>query len=216
MLEKQQETPMEALLRGIWKENPIFVIVLGMCPTMAVSNTLKNSLYMGAAATFVLVASCVLVSMTRKFVPKQVRIATFIVIIATFVTMVDYLIQAIDLDVYKKLGAFIPLIVVNCIILGRAEAYASKNGVILSALDALGMGLGFMLALCCLGVVREIIGFGTLLGYPIMGSHFETWSIFVLPPGGFLTLACWLLIINRAKTRFKERAKQRAMQGEAA
>lgn len=196
-----QEPSMDVFLRGIWKENPVFVLVLGMCPTLAVSNSVINALSMGLAATFVLVASCVLVSIMRNLIPKQVRIATYIVIIATFVTTVDYAIQAISLEVYNALGAFIALIVVNCIILGRAEAFASKNGPVRSALDALGMGLGFTLALVCLGVVREILGSGTLLGYAVVGEHFEPWAIMILPPGGFLTLGTWLLLFNWWKTR---------------
>ncbi|GMW03871.1 MAG: electron transport complex subunit E [Candidatus Hydrogenedentota bacterium] len=215
MINEPQEPSMDVFLRGLWKENPVFVMVLGMCPTLAVSNSVINALSMGLAATFVLVASCVLVSIMRKWIPKQVRIATYIVIIATFVTMVDFAIQAISLEVYNALGAFIALIVVNCIILGRAEAFASKNGPVRSALDALGMGLGFTLALLCLGVVREILGSGTLLGYPVVGKHFEPWAIMILPPGGFLTLGTWLLIFNWWRTR-KDRHADASTGGHAA
>ncbi len=196
----------DALLRGLWKENPIMVMLLGMCPTLAVSNTVINALAMSLAATFVLVMSCALVSLVRNFVPKQVRIVTFIVIIAAFVTMVDFTIQAISLDIYNALGAFIPLIVVNCIILGRAEAYSSKNDVVRSVLDALGMGAGFTFALVCLGVVRELLGFGTLLGYPVLGEHFEPWAVMILPPGGFITLSCWLLFFNWLRERSRSQA----------
>jgi len=161
---------------------------------LAVSNTAMNALAMGLAATFVLIMSSSLVSLLRNVIPKQVRIATFILIIATFVTIVDFLIQAISLDVHKALGAFIALIVVNCVILGRAEAFASKNSLGRSILDAAGMGLGFTFALLCLGVVREILGAGTLFDIPILGAGFQTWSIFLLPGGGFFTLGLWLLV----------------------
>jgi len=196
----------DVFLKGLIKENPVFVMLLGMCPVLAVSNTVINAVSMGLAATFVLTMSCALVSLLRHFVPKQVRIATYIVIIATFVTMVDYMIQAISLDLYNSLGAFIALIVVNCIILGRAEAFASKNPPITAILDALGMGIGFTIALLSLGAVRELLGFGTLFrGTPIevavFGPHFEPWSVMILPPGGFLTLGGWLLFFNWWKER---------------
>jgi len=184
----------DTFLKGLWRENPVFVQVLGMCPVLAVSNTAMNGLAMGLAATFVLVMSSTLVSLLRNVIPKQVRIATFILIIATFVTIVDFLIQAISLDVHKALGAFIALIVVNCIILGRAEAFASKNSLVRSVLDAAGMGLGFTFALLCLGVVREVLGSGTLFDIPLFGDSFQTWSITLLPGGGFFTLGLWLLL----------------------
>lgn len=204
----------QALTRGVWKENPVFVILLGMCPTLAVSNTLINALSMGLAATFVLVMSSALVSLVRNFVPKQVRIVTFIVIIATFVTLVDFAIQAISLEIYNALGAFIALIVVNCIILGRAEAYASKNDPIRAILDALGMGVGFTFALLCLGVVRELLGFGTLLGFPVFGKNFEPWAVMILPPGAFILLGTWLLLFNWVRERAARRAEE--MRKEAA
>lgn len=190
---------------GLWKQNPVFVQVLGMCPTLAVTNSVRNAVAMGAATLFVLVCSNVLISLVRKLVPKQVRIATYILIIATFVTVVDYLIKAASTAVYKALGPFIALIVVNCIILGRAEAFASKNPVGRSALDGLGAGLGFTLALLCLGGVREVLGAGTFLGYPLFGPHFQPWILFLLPPGGFFTLGGWLLLFNARKRR-KEQA----------
>ena len=203
--------PMDAdtFLKGLWRENPVFVQVLGMCPTLAVSNTAMNALSMGLAATFVLVMSSALVSLLRRFVPKQVRIATYILIIATFVTIVDFLIQAISLEVHKALGAFIALIVVNCIILGRAEAFASKNTLGRSLLDAAGMGLGFTFALLCLGVVRELLGAGTLFGVTVLGGAFQTWSIFLLPGGGFFTLGAWLLVFSGWSAR-----RQRLAQAE--
>lgn len=188
-------------LKGLWRENPVFVQVLGMCPSLAVSNSALNALAMGVATTFVLTMSNVLISLLRNFIPKQVRIASYILIIATFVSIVDYTIQAVSVDLHKSLGAFIALIVVNCIILSRAEAFASKNTVGRSLLDGLGMGLGFMFALFCIGSVREIIGAGTLLGFQVMPDNFEKWVIMVLPAGGFFTLACWLLIFNHFKLK---------------
>jgi H+/Na+-translocating ferredoxin:NAD+ oxidoreductase subunit E len=194
-------TGTDDFLRGLWKDNPVFVQVLGMCPTLAVSNTARNALAMGLATLFVLVMSNAVVSMIRRFIPKQVRIATYILVIATFVTIVDYVIQAISLDLHKALGAFISLIVVNCIILGRAEAFASRNGVVRSVLDGLGMGLGFVLALLCLGSVREIAGSGSLFGVELFPAGFQDWVMMILPSGGFFTLAAWLLLFNRLKRK---------------
>jgi len=187
--------------QGLWKENPVFVMLLGLCPTLAVTNTAINALAMGLATTFVLLCSGVLVSLLRKVIPRQVRIASFIIIIATFVTITDYAIQAISLDLYKALGAFIQLIVVNCIILGRAEAFASKNKVVNAFVNALGMGVGFTFALLCLGVVREILGSGTLFGMDLFGPGFQPWSVFVLPPGGFFVLAFWLFLFSVVRKR---------------
>ena len=203
---KARSDDMNVLLNGLWKENPVFVQVLGMCPTLAITNSVKNALAMGLSVIFVLVMSNALVAMVRKIVPKQVRIATYILIIATFVTMVDYIIKAVSIPLYKALGAFIALIVVNCIILGRAEAFASKNTVWKSILDGLGMGVGFTFALLCLGSVRELLGSGTLLGVHVLGSSFEPWVIFVLPSGGFLTLGAWLLLFGFWRER-KNRIK---------
>ncbi len=209
-LKNSGPTDVNTFMRGLWDENPVFVMLLGMCPTLAVTNTVINCLAMGLAATFVLVSSSTLVSLLRDFIPKQVRIATYIVIIATFVTIVDYVIQAISLELYASLGAFIQLIVVNCIILGRAEAFASRNTVRKAVLDALGMGAGFTFALLCLGVVREALGSGTLLGIPVFGSHFEPWAIMILPPGGFFVLGTWLLIFNWVRERSTRRAAEQA------
>ena len=208
MMQKKAEAPADAFIKGLWEENPVFIMLLGMCPTLAVSNTVINAISMGLAATFVLVLSCAMISLLRAFIPKEVRIATYIVIIATFVTIVDYLIQAISLDIYKALGAFIPLIVVNCIILGRAEAYASKNSPLLAILDAAGMGAGFTFALVCLGAVRELLGFGTLLAIPVLPKSFEPWSVMILPPGGFITLGAWLLFFNWLRERKGRAAAQ--------
>ena len=212
-LPSSKETPLslDDFLKGIWEENPVFIMLLGMCPVLAVTNSTLNAFAMGVATTFVLVCSSILVSLLRHHVPKQVRIATYIIIIATFVTLVDYVIQAISLELYNALGAFIQLIVVNCMILGRAESYASKNRVSKSIVSALGMGMGFTIALLCLGTVREILGAGTLLGFPLFGSNFEPWVVMVLPPGGFLVLGSWLLIFALFKQRtsqFKTSAKQ--------
>lgn len=191
----------DEFIKGLWRENPVFVQVLGMCPVLAVSNTAENALAMGLATAFVLLMSNILVSSLRNFIPKQVRIASYILIIATFVTIVDYLIQAISVDLHKALGAFISLIVVNCLILGRAEAFASKNTIGKSMLDALGMGLGFTFALFCLGAVRELLGNGSVFGLAVFPSNFQEWIVMILPAGGFFTLALWLLIFNAAKTK---------------
>jgi len=203
----------DTFLQGLWKENPVFVMLLGLCPTLAVTNLAVNALAMGLATTFVLVASGMLVSLLRKVIPKQVRIASYIIIIATFVTIADYSIKAISLDLYKALGAFIQLIVVNCVILGRAEAYASKNTIMKSGINALGMGLGFTFALLCLGVVREVLGSGSLFGLDLFGPHYQPWVIFVLPPGGFFVLAFWLWLFSVVRQR---RAKVQSTEEEVA
>ncbi len=204
--ETAQRQTTDEFVKGLWRDNPVFVQVLGMCPTLAVSNTARNALAMGLATMFVLTLSNVVISSIRNVVPKQVRITTFILVIATFVTMVDYLIQAISLDLHRALGAFISLIVVNCIILGRAEAFASKNPIGLSIADGMGMGLGFTFALFCLGAVREILGAGSLFGIPVLPSSYEPWVVMILPSGGFFTLALWLLLFNWLKARRAQEA----------
>lgn len=191
----------DEFIKGLWKDNPVFVQVLGMCPVLAVSNTAINALAMGLATTFVLLMSNILVSSLRNFIPKQVRIASYILIIATFVTMTDYMIAAISVELHKALGAFISLIVVNCLILSRAEAFASKNTIGKSILDAFGMGIGFTFALFCLGAVREILGNGTFFDMAILPGSFQEWIVMILPAGGFFTLAIWLLIFNAAKAK---------------
>jgi Na+-translocating ferredoxin:NAD+ oxidoreductase subunit E len=196
----------DEFMEGVWRQNPVFVMVLGMCPTLAVTVSGVNALSMGLATTFVLVCSCALVAMMRNITPKEVRIAVYIVIIATFVTVVDYVIQAISLALYDALGAFIQLIVVNCIILGRAEAHASKNPPLPAMVNAAGMGLGFTIGLLALGVVREVLGAGTLFGVSLFGSGFQPWVIMVLPPGGFFVLGSWLLFFA-----WLERRKQRKL-----
>lgn len=202
--------------KGIWRDNPVFVMLLGLCPVLAVSNTAMNSLAMGLATTFVLLCSGVLVSLLRNVIPKQVRIASYIIVIATFVTITDYAIQAISLDLYKALGAFIQLIVVNCIILGRAESYASKNHVANAFVNALGMGAGFTFAMLCIGIVREVLGSGTIFGFTLFGPEFQPWAIFVLPPGGFFVLAFWLFLfaVIRKHKASREAAEMRANRAE--
>lgn len=187
------ERGLDVLFKGLWAENPVLVTVLGLCPTLAVTNSVANSLVMGIATLFVLVCSSFLVSSVRKVVPNQVRISTFILIIATFVTVADMLLEAAVPVVHRALGAFIALIVVNCIILGRQEAFASKNTVGRSVLDALGSGIGFTLVLLMMGIPREVLGSGSILGYDVMGPRFEPWVIMVLPPGGFLMIAFLLI-----------------------
>jgi electron transport complex protein RnfE len=198
---EQRNRAAEEFLKGIWKENPVFVAVLGMCPVLAVSNTAVNSLAMGLATIFVLVFSSLLVSSFRKLIPKQVRITAFIIIIATFVTVADFMLEALVPNIHKELGAFIALIVVNCLILGRQEAFASKNSVGLALADALGMGVGFLFALFCLGSIREILGSGSLFGFSLFGEGFEPWVIMILPPGGFFTLGFMLLFFNWLQKR---------------
>ncbi|KAB2968550.1 MAG: RnfABCDGE type electron transport complex subunit E [Thermoanaerobaculia bacterium] len=193
-------------LKGLWRENPVLVQVLGCCPALAVTNTARNAIAMGLATLVVLVASNALISSIRNFVPKQVRIASYILVIASLVTIVDYAIQAISLEVHRALGAFIALIVVNCIILGRAEAFASKNTVRRSVVDGLGMGLGFCVTLLLLGIVREVLGSGALFGVELFGPRFQDWVILVLPSGGFFTFAAWLLFFSWWKQRRAARA----------
>lgn len=195
----------DTLLSGVWKENPVLVHLLGMCPTLAVTNSVQNALGMGLSTAFVLMASSMLVSLLRHLIPNQIRIASYVMIIATFVTVVDYLIQAFSIELHKSLGAFISLIVVNCIILGRAEAFASKNHPGLSFLDALGSGLGFTFALFCMGTLREVLGNGTFLGHSVFGTSYEPWVIFVLPGGGFFVLGVLLMLVNVINERLKRR-----------
>ena len=185
------------LTKGFFRENPIFVQVLGMCPALAVTNSALNGVVMGAASTFVLVMSSLLISALRKAIPSQVRISTYVVVIATFVTVADFTLQALLPAAHHEMAAFISLIVVNCVILGRAEAFASKNPVLLSMADALGMGIGFAFALVTIGSVREVLGSGTLFGSPVLGPGFEPWVVMVLPPGGFLVLGVLLLGLAR-------------------
>jgi len=207
MLGKEVSTTDE-FVKGLWRENPVFIQVLGLCPALAVSNTAINALTMGLATTFVLLMSGMSVSALRNFIPREARIVSFICIIASFVTAVDYLIQAISIELSRSLGAFIALIVVNCLILGRAEAFASKNTLGRSVLDALGMGVGFTVALLWIGVVREILGSGSLFGVALFPDTFQTWTIMVLPSGGFFAMAMWLLLVNWLNERAAEAEKR--------
>jgi electron transport complex protein RnfE len=212
MANDKQTITWETFTEGLWRENPVFVMLLGMCPVLAVTNSAINALAMGLATTFVLLASGTLISLLRNSIPKQVRIATYIVIIATFVTIVDYTIQAISLDLYNALGAFIQLIVANCMILGRAEAYSSRNRPMKAIVNGLGMGIGFTIALLCLGVVREILGAGSLFGFDLFGPRFEPWVVMVLPAGGFLVLGAWLLLFEWLKQRREQADMEAAAQ----
>lgn len=191
----------KTFLNGLLNENPTFVLLLGMCPTLAVTTSAINGVGMGLSTTLVLIFSNLFISMLRKFIPDKVRIAAYVVIIAGFVTVVEMLLKAYALSVSNALGIYIPLIVVNCIILGRAEAFASKNNVLLSAVDGLGMGLGFTCALTIIGSIREILGNGSLFGFNLLGSGFQPVSIMVLPPGAFLTLGLILAFINLIKAK---------------
>ena len=193
----------KTIKNGIIKENPTFIQLLGMCPTLAVTTSLANGIGMGLSVTFVLTLSNMLVSMLRKMIPQKIRIAAYVVIIATFVTGVDLILKAYIPALSQSLGLFIPLIVVNCIILARAEAFASKNGVMKSAADGIGMGLGFTIALSIISAIREILGNGTILGMSVGITSPAT--IMLLPPGGFLTLGLLLGIINVIKNRKGER-----------
>jgi len=186
----------KVFIRGLWEEIPIFRLLLGLCPTLAVSTSVKNGIGMGLAATFVLLGSNLVISLLRKAIPNKIRIPAFIVVIATFVTIVDLAMHAYTPDLHRALGIFIPLIVVNCIILGRAEAFASKYGVGYSLLDALGMGLGFTIVLCVIGSVRELLGSGSILGLTVAPASFRPVLIFILPPGGFIALAMLLAGFN--------------------
>ena len=206
MPNQYEQVTADTFLRGLWEENPVFVMLLGMCPALAVTNSAINAISMGLATTFVLVMSSSLISIFRNFIPKQVRIVAYIVIIATFVTIVDYLIQAISLDLYNALGAFIQLIVANCVILGRAESYASRQKLGATIVNSFGSGIGFTIALLSMGAVREILGAGALFGVGIMPAGFEPWVVMVLPPGGFFVLGCWLIIFAWNKKR-KEQAQ---------
>ncbi len=198
---QNKEDVYQEFIKGLWRDNPVFVQVLGMCPMLAVTNSAVNALAMGGATFFVLVVSSFLVSSLKDWIPKQVRISTYIIIIATFVTVTDFTLEALVPTIHKELGAFIPLIVANCMILGRQEAFASRNSVRLAVVDAVGMASGFLFALFSLGAVREILGEGALLGVKLFSENFEPWVIMILPPGGFLTLGLLLLFFNWMKER---------------
>lgn len=199
-------------LKGFWKENPILVLLLGLCPTLAVTTSAYNGLGMGAASTFVLVCSNVVIAILRGVIPKKVRIPCFIVVIATFVTIVDMVLKAYQFDLHRNLGLFVPLIVVNCVILGRAEAFASRNGIFDSLLDGLGMGLGFTLTLGTLGAIRELIGNGTITFFQMgetliqldpFGGAYGGVLVMILPPGAFISLGFLVALQNFIQARSK-------------
>ncbi len=187
--------------KGLFKENPIFVLLLGMCPTLGVTSSAINGLGMGLATTAVLICSNVAIASIKNLIPDKVRIPSFIVVIASFVTIIELVMKGYLPDLYAQLGLYIPLIVVNCIILGRAEAFASKNGIIPSIFDGAGMGLGFTLALVILGGVREILGAGSFFGLNLFGENANTMLLFIMPPGAFITLGFLIAFINKMKMK---------------
>lgn len=193
---------MKELTKGIVKENPTFVIVLGMCPTLATTTSVNNAIGMGLAATFVLVCSNIMISLIRKITPDKIRIPVYVIVIAAFVSIVDMVMAAYLPDLHKALGLFIPLIVVNCIIMGRAEAFASKNSVMDSMADGIGMGLGFTLALTLMSTFREILGSGTWAGMKVMPGIYDPMLIAILTPGAFITLGLLMAAINMLKEKF--------------
>lgn len=203
----KQNSIMERLVNGLIKENPTFVLMLGMCPTLAVTTSAVNGLGMGLTTMVVLALSNLFISLLRRVIPDRVRIPAFIVIIASFVTVAELLLKAFIPFLYSALGLYIPLIVVNCIILGRAEAYASKNGVISSLFDGVGMGLGFTFALTVIGAIRELLGAGEVFGFHIMPQSYVPCSIFVLAPGAFFVLACLTAIQNKIKLAGERRGR---------
>lgn len=192
-------------VKGLWQENPVFRQLLGMCPTLAVTGAVINGIAMGLATSFVLIFSSLVISSIKKLIPNQVRIACYVVIIATFVTMADRFLAAFFLPISKSLGPYVPLIVVNCIILGRQEAFSSKNSVGRSLIDALGMSSGFVLALLILSSIREILGSGTFLGHQVMGAWFKPWLIMIFPSGAFITLGILLAIALLIESKAKQR-----------
>lgn len=194
----------KTFLNGIFKENPTFVLFLGMCPTLAVTTSAFNAIGMGLSTMVVLVFANIFISLLRNFIPDKVRIAAYIVVIASFVTIIEMVLKAYAQSVSEALGIYIPLIVVNCIILGRAEAFASKNGPLKSAIDGIGMGLGFTCALFILGTIREILGAGTFFGIPLFGESFSPMTIMILPPGAFITLGLVVMVINIISSRRKK------------
>lgn len=201
---------LKQMKEGILDQNPTLVQLLGMCPTLATTTSVENAFGMGMAATVVLIFSNIFISLLRKFIPKQVRIAAYIVIISGFVTAVELLMQAYFYSLYQSLGLFIPLIVVNCIILARAEAFASKNPVLPSAVDGLAMGLGFTFALVILGTVREILGGGTWLGFRVLPASYPNMVIFLLPAGAFLTLGFVIATVQKIRNTVADRARLKA------
>ena len=198
----------ERIFNGLEKENPTFVLMLGMCPTLAVTTSATNGIGMGLSTTAVLIMSNMLISMLRKIIPDSVRMPAFIVVVASFVTIVDFLLEGFVPSLYDSLGLYIPLIVVNCIILGRAESYASKNPVLPSIFDGIGMGLGFTVGLTCIGIVRELIGAGQIFGIQVMPDSYEPFTIFILAPGAFFVLACLVALQNKVKKNLAKKGKE--------
>lgn len=205
----KQNSYMKTFINGLLTENPTFVLFLGMCPTLAVTTGVINAIGMGLSTMVVLICSNIVISLLRKFIPDKIRIAGYIVIIAGFVTIVQMILNAYLPSLAGSLGIYIPLIVVNCIILGRAEAFANKNGVLKSAVDGLGMGVGFTCSLTLIAAVREILGAGTFAGISLFGESFSPVSIMILPPGAFLTLGCLLAVINIIAIKRKKNKKQK-------
>lgn len=203
---RRETSQREILVRGVWKENPVFVHLMGLCPALAVTNSVQNGLAMALATAFVLMGSSVIVSAMRRVIPHEVRISTYVLIVGTFVTVVDLFMQATVPAVSKALGAFVYLIVVNCIILGRHEAFSSKNTVWRSLLDATGTSVGFLIALVLMGAVREVLGSGAFLGFRVVPAGFEPWVVMALPPGGFFTIGALLLVLNTWTRRGTGRA----------
>ena len=198
----------ERLMNGLVKENPTFVLMLGMCPTLAVTTSAINGIGMGLSTTAVLIMSNMMISMLRKIIPDSVRMPAFIVIVASFVTIVDFLMEGFVPSLYDSLGLYIPLIVVNCIILGRAESYASKNPVIPSIFDGIGMGLGFTVGLTSIGIVRELIGSGKIFNMQILPDSYEPFTIFILAPGAFFVLACLGAVQKKVKYNLARKGKR--------
>ena len=203
---------LKQLKEGLLDNNPVLVQLLGMCPTLATTTSVSNAVGMGLAATAVLVCSNLFISLLRKFIPKQVRIAAYIVIISGFVTAVELLMRAYFYSLYQALGLFIPLIVVNCIILARAEAFASKNAPLPSIIDGVGMGLGFTFALCLIALVRELLGAGTILGMRIMPASYPEMTVFVLPAGAFLTLGFIIAAVQKIRNSAADRARLKSIE----
>lgn len=195
---------LQEFTKGIIKENPVLCLVLGTCPTLAVTTSAANAIGMGVSATLVLLCSNITISLLRKVIPNKVRIPAFITIIAGFVSIVQMIVKAYAPSIDEALGVYLPLIVVNCIILGRAEMYASKNGVVASAVDGLGMGVGFTVALLCMGIIRELLGAGTIFGIPVTSNFMEPITIFILAPGGFFVFGMLIALANKLSGKCKK------------
>ena len=208
-MSRRTVTPRDVFFRGVWRENPVLVQLLGLCPALAVTNTVANSLAMGLATFFVLLGSSTLIATFKSLIPKEVRISAYILVIATFVTIADLVLNAVVPEIHRALGAFIALIVVNCMILGRQEAFASKQPVGRAILDATGTGLGFIIALTLMGAFREVLGYGSFLGYPVFGPGFEPWIVMILPAGGFFALGFILLGFGWWEARRAEAVRPR-------